>query len=117
MSSPVVPLARQIEQSEELPPEAILEWAIREKVSQSVNDIFEPQGVTFEWSRRLLEEVRFAELLRNYVLHEWFSRRRALNWLHPAVWILQFLECPLRGHVVLLQFVEGSQWNRLYGHV
>lgn len=96
MSSPVVPLARQIEQSEELPPESILEWAIKEKVSESFNEIFEPQGVTFEWSRRLLEEVRFAELLRNYVLHEWFSRRRALNWLHPAVWIMQFLECPLR---------------------
>lgn len=120
MSSPVVPLARQIEQSEELPPESILEWAIKEKVSESFNEIFEPQGVTFEWSRRLLEEVRFAELLRNYVLHEWFSRRRALNWLHPAVWIMQFLECPLRGHVVLLHFAllrQGSQWLRWYGHV
>ena len=97
MSSPVVPLSRQIQQSDEVPPECILEWAINENVPESVNEIFEPQGVTFEWSRSLLEEVRFADLLRNYVLHEWLSRNRALNWLHPAVWIMQFFESPLRG--------------------
>lgn len=99
MTSPVVPLSQQIQTEEsDIPPVSILELAIKEQVPESVNEIFEPQGVTFEWSRNLLEQVEFAELLRNYVLHEWLSRRRAWNWLHPAFWILQFFESPVRGN-------------------
>ncbi|CAK9010421.1 unnamed protein product [Durusdinium trenchii] len=97
MAAPVVPLTRQIEQSDELPPQSVLEWAIYENVPESVNEIFEPQGVTFEWSRTLLEDVGFAELFRNYVLHEWLSKQRKWNWMHPAFWILHFFEAPLRG--------------------
>ena len=44
MSRPVVPIARQIEQSEELPPERVLDWAAQ-CAHEEQEDIFEPQGV------------------------------------------------------------------------
>ena len=56
-----------------------------------------PQGIIFEWPSGLLEEVRAAEIFRDYILSEWMTPSRPLNWLHPLPWILHLLELPLRG--------------------
>lgn len=45
MARPAVPIGRQIELSEEVPPERVLDWAAQ-CAGEEQEDIFEPQGVS-----------------------------------------------------------------------
>ena len=90
MSMPVVPLRTQVQEcqgDEEPPPSSV--QSLAEEGEPERHEVFEPQGIIFEWPSTLLEEVRAAEILREYILSEWMTLRRPLNWLHPLPWILR----------------------------
>jgi len=44
----------------------------------------------------VIQELRAAEIVRDYVLQELLDTGRLLNWVHPSFWLLQCFESPLR---------------------
>ncbi|OLP83346.1 hypothetical protein AK812_SmicGene35913 [Symbiodinium microadriaticum] len=104
-SLPVVPLRTQVQdcqeapqdpESPEPPPPPSVQFLAESLEPRAQYEAFEPQGIIFEWPSGLLEEVRAAEIFRDYILSEWMTPSRPLNWLHPLPWILHLLELPLR---------------------
>lgn len=78
------------------PPPPSVQFLAESLEPRAQYEAFEPQGIIFEWPSGLLEEVRAAEIFRDYILSEWMTPSRPLNWLHPLPWILHLLELPLR---------------------
>lgn len=95
MSAPVVPLSDQLDTTA---PETVRRLAARGKAASSrpSSSATQPEGIIIEWSQDLLEELDGASKLRDYFLQEFLARSRPLNWSHPAFWLLQFFELPLR---------------------
>ena len=96
-SLPVLPLRTQVQECQPDPPPPSVEFLAESPEPRAASEAFEPQGIIFEWPSGLLEEVRAAEIFRDYILSEWMTPSRPLNWLHPLPWILHLLELPLRG--------------------
>eukprot|EP00930_Biecheleria_cincta_P044863 TRINITY_DN30908_c0_g1_i1.p1 TRINITY_DN30908_c0_g1~~TRINITY_DN30908_c0_g1_i1.p1 ORF type:complete len:777 (-),score=133.74 TRINITY_DN30908_c0_g1_i1:29-2359(-) len=95
MSAPVVPLSDQLDATA---PGTVRRLAARGEAASSrpPPSATQPEGIIIEWPQELLEELDGASKLRDYFLQEFLARSRPLNWSHPAFWLLQFFELPLR---------------------
>lgn len=111
MSDPVRPLLEQ--QAEEPDQDCRFEASRKLRGSMSGNSFFSilsscdsceegeesvpvAEGIVFDWSKEVMQELRASEKLRDYFMSEFLSVWRPLNWCHPAVWILQLFERQLR---------------------